>query len=217
MRQRARAPSNPLYVSCVAPPTAGALATSNPASALLALGALMALQGCSLMLTLGLRPHISRVVTLCEVVCSCLEIATTAALMGVYMTPAGDKGRLEVSELAVAWFEPRMCSIRHRASLDGSATYRRAVNPSVRPPRRGSTPSALRWRVPASPCSWRLCCGACWASCWQLRAWCLCCSSPSGWSACTCGWLLLWSGSAVPCSGLEPSRAASTSVSGRGN
>jgi hypothetical protein len=66
----------------------------------------MALQGCSLMLTLGLRPHISRVVTLCEVVCSCLEIATTAALMGVYMTPEGGKGRLEVSQLAVAWFEP---------------------------------------------------------------------------------------------------------------
>ncbi len=68
----------------------------------------MALQGCSLMLTLLLRPHISRVVTLCEVVCSFLEIATTAALMGVYMTPAGEEGRLEVSELAVAWFEPHV-------------------------------------------------------------------------------------------------------------
>jgi hypothetical protein len=68
----------------------------------------MALQGCSLMLTLGLRPHISRVVTLCEVVCICLEIATTAALMGVYMTPAGDEGRLEVSELAVGGYEPHV-------------------------------------------------------------------------------------------------------------
>jgi hypothetical protein len=68
----------------------------------------MALQGCSLMLTLLLRPHISRVVTLCEVVCSCLEIATTAALMGAYMVPAGNEGHLEVSELAVAWFEPHV-------------------------------------------------------------------------------------------------------------
>ncbi len=97
---------------------AGVLATTAPARALVALGALMALQGCSLMVTLLLRPHISRVVTLCEVMCSCLEIAITAALIGAYMTPAGDVAKLAVSKLAVACVRRACSGDGYRAGWD---------------------------------------------------------------------------------------------------
>ncbi len=51
---------------------------------------MLALEIGSLVLTLVLRPHISRIVTACEVVCSCLHVASTAMLLAAHRIAHGD-------------------------------------------------------------------------------------------------------------------------------
>jgi hypothetical protein len=59
---------------------------------LLLLGLVLAVEGGGLVLTLALRPHISRVVTACEVVCSCLHVASTGMLLAAHRIAHGDAG-----------------------------------------------------------------------------------------------------------------------------
>ena len=57
---------------------------------MLLLGLVLAVEGGGLVLTLAQRPHISRVVTACEVVCSCLHVASTGMLLAAHFIAHGD-------------------------------------------------------------------------------------------------------------------------------
>jgi hypothetical protein len=69
---------------------AGTSAHASLPRAALLLGLVLAVEVGGLLMTLALRPHISRVVTACEVVCSCLHVASTCMLLAAHRIAHGD-------------------------------------------------------------------------------------------------------------------------------
>jgi hypothetical protein len=73
------------------------------------LGLVLALEGGSLAMTLALRPHISRIVTACEVVCSCLHVASTAMLLAAHRIAHGDASAADSAMQVGSGLTPCMC------------------------------------------------------------------------------------------------------------
>jgi hypothetical protein len=64
----------------------------------------LALEAAGLALTLALQPHISRVVTACEVACSALHVASTSLLLVAHGLAHGDAGAADsVMQVGRLW------------------------------------------------------------------------------------------------------------------
>jgi hypothetical protein len=71
---------------------AGTSAHASLPRAALLLGLVLALEAGGLAITMALQPHISRVVTVCEVACSALHVASTSLLLVAHRLAHGDAG-----------------------------------------------------------------------------------------------------------------------------
>ena len=114
------------WASCCSSPQcflpAGTSAHASLPRAALLLGLVLALEGGSLLMMLVLRPHISRVVTACEVVCSCLHVASTGMLLAAHRIAHGDASAAD-SAMQVGSTAPAAQSASMLSFISDQAAY----------------------------------------------------------------------------------------------